>query len=110
MFCILRFHYEDFIFVFLISLFIRYVKDGRQGQLVEKCRRGGTVELTEKLSEHPVLSWVQAALTDELPLAANTLHSLAIQEFELVTRKKVYIVKYRINNKGFRTIKCKHRI
>lgn len=69
-------------------LFSWYVKDGRQGQLVERCRRGGTTELTEKLSEHPYLSWVQAALTDELRLAANTLHSLAVQEVELVTRKK----------------------
>ncbi|EZA47610.1 hypothetical protein DMN91_012410 [Ooceraea biroi] len=69
-------------------LFSWYVKDGRQGQLVERCRRGGTVELTEKLSEHPYLSWVQAALTDELRLAANTLHTLAVQEAELVTRKK----------------------
>lgn len=67
----------------------RYVKDGRQGQLVEKCRRGGTVELAEKLAEHPTLSWVQSALTDDLRFSANTLHSLAIQENELVTRKKV---------------------
>ncbi|KYN19289.1 hypothetical protein ALC57_08466 [Trachymyrmex cornetzi] len=50
--------------------------------------RGGTAELTEKLSEHPTLSWVQAALTDELRFAANTLHTLAVQESELVTRKK----------------------
>ncbi|CAL7941715.1 unnamed protein product [Xylocopa violacea] len=69
-------------------LFSWYVKDGRQGQLVEKCRRGGTVELSEKLAEHPTLSWVQSALTDNLRFAANTLHSLAIQENELVTRKK----------------------
>ncbi|KAL2713004.1 nuclear pore complex protein Nup133 [Vespula squamosa] len=69
-------------------LFSWYVKDGRQGQLVERCRRGGSIELTEKLSEHPTLSWVQAVLTDELRFAANTLHSLAVQETELVTRKK----------------------
>lgn len=68
------------------------MKDGRQGQLVERCRRGGASELTEKLSEHPTLSWVQAALTDEHRLAANTLHSLAVQETELVTRKKVTFV------------------
>lgn len=78
----------------------RYVKDGRQGQLVERCRRAGTTELTEKLSQHPTLSWVQAALTDELPLAANTLHTLAVQETELVTRKKVLIIKHSINNKN----------
>ncbi|XP_034193341.1 nuclear pore complex protein Nup133 [Osmia lignaria lignaria] len=73
---------------FVGFLFSWYVKDGRQGQLVEKCRRGGTVELAEKLAEHPTLSWVQSALTDDLRFAANTLHSLAIQENELVTRKK----------------------
>lgn len=67
------------------------MKDGRQGQLVERCRRGGSIELTEKLSEHPTLSWVQAVLTDELRFAANTLHSLAVQETELVTRKKVCV-------------------
>lgn len=65
------------------------MKDGRQGQLVEKCRRSGTVELSKKLAEHPTLSWVQFALTDDLSFAANTLYSLAIQESELVTRKKV---------------------
>ncbi|KAI4497473.1 hypothetical protein M0802_007484 [Mischocyttarus mexicanus] len=69
-------------------LFSWYVKDGRQGQLVERCRRGCSIELAEKLSEHPTLSWVQAVLTDELRFAANTLHSLAVQETELVTRKK----------------------
>ncbi|GAB1864344.1 Nuclear pore complex protein Nup133 [Camponotus japonicus] len=68
-------------------LFSWYVKDGRQGQLIERCRRG-TAELTEKLSEHPTLSWVQAALTDELQVAANTLLTLATQEHELVVRKK----------------------
>lgn len=65
------------------------MKDGRQGQLIERCRRGGAPELTERLSEHPAISWVQTALTDELRLAANTLHSLAVQENDLVTRKKV---------------------
>ncbi|XP_043529238.1 nuclear pore complex protein Nup133 [Frieseomelitta varia] len=73
---------------FVGFLFSWYVKDGRQGQLVEKCRRGGTVELSEKLAEHPTLSWVQSALTDDLCFAASTLYSLAIQESELVTRKK----------------------
>ncbi|OAD54862.1 hypothetical protein WN48_06062 [Eufriesea mexicana] len=73
---------------FVGFLFSWYVKDGRQGQLVEKCRHGGTIELSEKLAEHPTLSWVQSALTDDLRFAANTLHSLAIQEKELVTRKK----------------------
>lgn len=78
----------------------RYVKDGRQGQLVEKCRRDGTIELSEKLAEHPTLSWVQSALMDDLRFAANTLHSLAIQENELVTRKKVqiyYILFFKLN-------------
>ncbi|KMQ88267.1 nuclear pore complex protein nup133 [Lasius niger] len=69
-------------------LFSWYIKNGRQGQLIERCRRGGTAELTEKLSEHPTLSWVQAALTDELQLAANTLLILAAQEYELIIRKK----------------------
>lgn len=66
----------------------RYVKDGRQGQLVERCRRGGAVELTQKLLQHPILSWVQAALSDEYEVAAKTLYSLALEEQELVTRKK----------------------
>lgn len=79
-----KFSAEDFVGF----LFSWYVKDGRQGQLVEKCRRGSSVELSEKLAEHPTLSWVQSALTDDLRFAATTLHSLAIQENELVTRKK----------------------
>ncbi|XP_051164575.1 nuclear pore complex protein Nup133 [Leptopilina boulardi] len=76
---------------FVGFLFSWYVKDGRQGQLIERCRRGGAPELTERLSEHPSISWVQTALTDELRLAANTLHSLATQENELVTRKKTML-------------------
>ena len=71
-------------------LLFRYVKDGRQGQLVERCRRGGAHELTEKLLQHPMLSWVQAALSDEYETAAKTLYSLAQDEMDLVTRKKVF--------------------
>ncbi|XP_066593314.1 nuclear pore complex protein Nup133 [Prorops nasuta] len=76
---------------FVGFLFSSYVKDGKQGQLVERCRYGGANELTEKLSEHPTLSWVQAGLTDEYRYAANTLHALATQEKELVTRKKTML-------------------
>ena len=67
----------------------RYVKDGRQGQLVERCRRGGAQELQEKLLQHPILSWVQSALSDDYQTAATTLYKLAQEETELVTRKKV---------------------
>jgi nuclear pore complex protein Nup133 len=73
------------------------VKDGRQGQLVERCRRGGATELTEKLLQHPVLSWVQASLSDDYEMAAKTLYSLALEEVELVTRKKVIFVIKNIN-------------
>ncbi|XP_046481627.1 nuclear pore complex protein Nup133 isoform X1 [Neodiprion pinetum] len=73
---------------FVGFLFSWYVKDGKQGKLVERCRRGGAAELAEKLSEHPSLSWVQAALCDELRLASNTLHTLAMEEIDLVMRKK----------------------
>ena len=73
---------------FVGFLFSWYVKDGRQGQLIDKCRRGGTVGLAVKLAEHPTLSWVQSALTDDLTFAADILGSLAMQETELVTRKK----------------------
>ncbi|KAF7996446.1 hypothetical protein HCN44_002078 [Aphidius gifuensis] len=76
---------------FVGFLFSWYVKGGKQGQLVERCRRGGATELTEKLAEHPELSWLQASLTNEYRLAANTLHSLATQEVELVKRKKTML-------------------
>ncbi|OXU23558.1 hypothetical protein TSAR_013208 [Trichomalopsis sarcophagae] len=69
-------------------LFSWYVKDGRQGQLVERCRRGGAAELTQKLLQHPILSWVQAALSGGYEVAGKTLYSLALEEQELVTRKK----------------------
>ncbi|XP_058801780.1 nuclear pore complex protein Nup133 isoform X2 [Phymastichus coffea] len=69
-------------------LFSWYVKDGRQGQLLARCRRGGANELTEKVLQHPVLSWVQAGLSDEYSVSARTLQSLAAEETELVTRKK----------------------
>ncbi len=65
------------------------MKDGRQGQLVERCRRGGATELTEKLLQHPILSWVQAALSDDYQSASQTLFSLAMEEVELAPRKKV---------------------
>lgn len=80
-----RFAAQDFVGF----LFSWYIKDGKQGKLVDRCRRGGADELAEKLSEHPSLSWVQAALSDELRLASNTIHALAMEETELVTRKKV---------------------
>ncbi|XP_008544817.1 nuclear pore complex protein Nup133 [Microplitis demolitor] len=69
-------------------LFSWYVRDGRSGQLVDRCRREGAGELMEKISEHPELSWVQNSLMEEYRLAANTLHKLAMKEVELVRRKK----------------------
>ncbi|XP_014219795.1 nuclear pore complex protein Nup133 [Copidosoma floridanum] len=69
-------------------LFSWYVKEGRPGELVEKCRRGGVNELTEKLLQHPILSWVQAALAEDFDTSAQTLYSLALEEVKLVTRKK----------------------
>lgn len=79
-----RFADQDFVGF----LFSWYVKDGRQGQLVERCRRAGAGELTEKLSEHPELAWVQESLTGEYRQAAHTLSVLANEEVELVKRKK----------------------
>ncbi|KAL7299771.1 hypothetical protein TKK_0007518 [Trichogramma kaykai] len=72
-------------------LFSWYVKDGRQGQLVERCRRGGAQELQEKLLQHPILSWVQSALSDDYQSASKTLQKLADEETELVTRKKTML-------------------
>ncbi|KAJ8683493.1 hypothetical protein QAD02_019285 [Eretmocerus hayati] len=72
-------------------LFSWYVKDGRQGQLVERCRRAGANELTEKLLQHPILSWVQSILSDQYSIAAKTLYALAEEEKELVTRKKTML-------------------
>ncbi|XP_012274831.1 nuclear pore complex protein Nup133 [Orussus abietinus] len=82
-----RFAAQDFASFY----FSWYVKDGRQGQLVDKCCRGGAVELSEKLLEHPELSWIPAVFNGELRLASNTLHSLAVQESELVMRKKTML-------------------
>lgn len=76
---------------FVGFLFSYYSKDGRQGQLVERCRRAGCGELMEKISEHPELSWVQCSLNGEHRSAANTLHSLAQQEVDLGKRKKTML-------------------
>ncbi|KAK0162590.1 hypothetical protein PV327_006357 [Microctonus hyperodae] len=76
---------------FVGFLFSWYVKDGRQGQLVERCRRVGAGELVDKILEHPELSWVQCSLNGEYRLAANTLHTLALQEVDLVKRKKTML-------------------
>ncbi|KAK0083764.1 hypothetical protein PV325_008252 [Microctonus aethiopoides] len=76
---------------FVGFLFSWYVKDGRQGQLVERCRRVGAGELVDKILEHPELSWVQGSLNGEYRLAANTLHTLALQEVDLVKRKKTML-------------------
>lgn len=65
------------------------MKDGRQGQLVERCRQGNAAELTEKLFEHPNLSWVQAGLMDEFRVSSCILFDLAQTEVDLVARKKV---------------------
>ena len=65
------------------------MKNERQGQLLERCLHGGANELTEKLTEHPSLAWVQAGLANDFKSSADTLQTLATQELDLVTRKKV---------------------
>lgn len=59
---------------------------------MERCRRGGANELTEKLLQHPILSWVQAALSDDYQSASQTLYCLAMEEVELAPRKKVWFL------------------
>ncbi|XP_044263471.1 nuclear pore complex protein Nup133 [Tribolium madens] len=69
-----------------------FLKENKQGKLIDMCKHVGKSKniqkLTNFLSGHPSLSWMQEIFDKKYNQAANTLQNLALNETESVTRQK----------------------
>ncbi|CAH0552008.1 unnamed protein product [Brassicogethes aeneus] len=72
-----------------------FLKENKQGKLIDRYRKVGrgksSQKLTNFLSDHPSLSWMQQIFDRKFVLAANTLQQLAAEETESVTRQKTML-------------------
>jgi len=69
-------------------VFAWYVKEGKQGRLLSSTSAGRSKELGQFLSGHTGLSWLHDINTGRYQQAAETLGNLALQETEILSRKK----------------------
>ncbi|RZC40660.1 nuclear pore complex protein Nup133 [Asbolus verrucosus] len=69
-----------------------FLKENKQGKLIDMCKHVGKTKniqkLTNFLSDHPSLSWMQDVFDKRYNHAADTLQKLATEETESVTRQK----------------------
>ncbi|KAJ8938499.1 hypothetical protein NQ318_005163 [Aromia moschata] len=83
-----RFHGDGF----SQYVFNWYLKENKQGKLLERYKRSGKTrnlqQLTHFLSDHPSLAWIQQIFDDKYVAAAETLRKLACEESESLTRQK----------------------
>ncbi|XP_023018139.1 nuclear pore complex protein Nup133 [Leptinotarsa decemlineata] len=72
-----------------------YLKQNKQGKLIDRCRKSGTArnnqKLSDFLSDHPSLSWLQQIFDGKYPTAADTLRNLANNENESLTRQRTML-------------------
>lgn len=87
-----RFKNEDF----AQHVFNWYLREGKQGKLLARCRAAARPatritppsSLNKFLGTHPQLKWLQHAFEGDYAQAAQTLLVLALEEKDLLTRKK----------------------
>lgn len=87
-----RFKNEDF----AQHVFNWYLREGKQGKLLARCRAAARPatriappsSLNKFLGAHPQLKWLQHAFEGDYAQAAQTLLVLALEEKDLLTRKK----------------------
>lgn len=69
-----------------------FLKENKQGKLIDRYRKVGKTKnmqkLTNFLSDHPSLSWMQQIFDHKFVLAADTLQKLGDEETESLTRQK----------------------
>ncbi|EFA05993.1 Nuclear pore complex protein Nup133-like Protein [Tribolium castaneum] len=72
-----------------------FLKENKQGKLIDMCKHVGKSKniqkLTNFLSGHPSLSWMQEIFDKKYNQAANSLQTLALNETESVTRQKTML-------------------
>ncbi|XP_057660912.1 nuclear pore complex protein Nup133 [Diorhabda carinulata] len=72
-----------------------FLKENKQGKLLDKYRKTGKTKNLQKLStflsDHPSLSWMQQIFDKKFPMAANTLYTLATNEKDSLTRQKTML-------------------
>lgn len=69
-----------------------HMKQNKQGDLFERFRNN-QVELAKFLNNHPSLAWIQLLFNGEMAKASSVLMELALNETELVARKRVRYAK-----------------
>jgi len=72
-------------------VFAWYVKEGKQGRLLSSTSSGRNQELGQFLAGHSGLSWLHDINTGSFQQAAETLKSLAMQETDILARKKTQL-------------------
>jgi len=72
-------------------VFAWYVKEGKQGRLLSSTSVARSKELGKFLTGHSGLSWLHDINTGRYQQAADTLRSLALQETEILSRKKTQL-------------------
>lgn len=65
-----------------------FLKENKQGKLIDRCRLNRSNRLTNFLADHPTLSWMQNIFDKKYTFAADTLQKLAYEETESITRQK----------------------
>ncbi|CAH1116722.1 unnamed protein product [Phaedon cochleariae] len=72
-----------------------FLKQNKQGKLMDRYRKSGRTKNLEKLSsflsDHPSLSWMQQIFDHKFSMAADTLCNLANAERESLTRQKTML-------------------
>lgn len=72
-----------------------FIKENKQGKLIDKYRKVGKTKHLQKLSnflsDHPSLYWMQQIFDHKFTLAASTLYNLSVAEKESLTRQKTIL-------------------
>ncbi|KAL0269100.1 UNVERIFIED_CONTAM: hypothetical protein PYX00_006935 [Menopon gallinae] len=77
-------------------LFNWYIRERKPGRLLQQFRSRSKPQrqkrdLSQFLGDHPSLSWINNIFTYQFKQASNTLHTLAKEETELISRKKTML-------------------
>lgn len=72
-----------------------YLEKNKRGKLIDRCRTftksRNVQKLTQFLSDHPSLAWMQNIYDRKFALAANTLRNLANDETDSIMRQKTLL-------------------
>jgi len=76
---------------FSSHVFSWYVKEGKQNRLLSLSKASRTPELASFLTTHSNISWLHDINTENYTTASQTLSSMALQEADILARKKTQL-------------------